>query len=156
MNEIIDTYNTGIFDIENHTSKFCVSWMMLYFTKNAMDNFVNSWNFHCVPDPRGCISFQNMIRTKRMSKIPEYLVPNTPEAVSMFEAHGSQLTRSAIFGIDNIVQRGHLYESISTLFQRNVPPPSQIISDVIHGNFESLRESLRLFFNITLNLANNF
>ena len=156
MNEIIDTYNTGIFDIENHTSKFCVSWMMLYFTKNAMDNFVNSWNFHCVPDPRGCISFQNMIRTKRMSKIPEYLVPNTPEAVSMFEAHGSQLTLSANFGIDNIIQRGQLYESISTLFQRNAPPPIQIISDVIHGNFESLRESLRLFFNITLNLANNF
>ena len=41
MNEIIETDNTGIFDIENHTFKFCVSWMMLHITKNAMDHFVN-------------------------------------------------------------------------------------------------------------------
>ena len=48
MNEIIGTDNTGIFDIENHTFKFCLSWTMLHITK---------------------ISFENMIRTKRMSKI---------------------------------------------------------------------------------------
>ena len=97
-----------------------------------------------------------MIRTKRMSKIPEYLAPNTPEAVSVFEARGGQLTHSANFRIDPLIQRGDLYESRLTLFQRNAPPPSEIFSDVIHDNFESLRESLRLFYNITLNLANNF
>ena len=97
-----------------------------------------------------------MIRTKRMSKITEHLVPNTPDAVSMFEAHGDKLTRSANFGIDPLIQRGDLYESRLTLFQRNAPPPSEIFSDVIHDNFESLRESLRLFYNITLNLANNY
>ena len=30
MNEIIETDNAAIFDIENHTFKFCASWMMLY------------------------------------------------------------------------------------------------------------------------------
>ena len=30
MNEIIETDNAAIFDIKNHTFKFCVSWMMLY------------------------------------------------------------------------------------------------------------------------------
>ena len=35
MNDIIETDKTGIFDIENHTFKFCVSWMMLHITKNA-------------------------------------------------------------------------------------------------------------------------
>ena len=156
MNEIIETDNTSIFDIENHTFKFFVSWMMLHLTKNAMDHFVNSWNCHRVPGPRRCIPFENMIRTKRMSKISEHLVPNTPEAVSMFETHGGQLTRSSNFAIDPLTQRGDLYESRLTLFQRNAPPPSEIFSDVIHGKFESLRESLRLFYNITLNLANNF
>ena len=52
MNEIIETDNTGIFDIENETFKFCVSWMMLHITENAMDHFVNSWNCHRVPGPR--------------------------------------------------------------------------------------------------------
>ena len=74
----------------------------------------------------------------------------------MFEEHGGQLTRSANFGIDPLIQQGGLYESRLTLFQRNAPPPSEIFLDVIHSNFESLRESLRLFYNITLNLANNF
>ena len=156
MNEITETDNTGIFDIENHTYKFCVSWMMLHITKNAMDHFVNSWNCHRVPGPRGCIPFEYMIRTKKMSEIPEHLVPNTPEAVSMFEAHGRQLTRSANFGIDPLIQRGDLYQSRLTLFQRNAPPPSEIFSGVIHDNLESLRESLRLLYNITLDLANNF
>ena len=63
----------------------------------------------------------------------------------MFEARGGQLTRSANFGIDPLIQRVDLYESRLTLCQRNAPPPS-----------DSLRESLRLFYNITLNLANNF
>ena len=88
MNEIMETDSTGIFDIENHTFKFCVSQMMHHITKNAMDHFVNSWNCHRVPDPRGYIPLENMIRIKRMSNIPEHLVPNTPEALSMFEAHG--------------------------------------------------------------------
>ena len=74
----------------------------------------------------------------------------------MFEAHGDKLTRSANFGIDPLIQRGDLYESRLTLFQSNAHPPSEIFSDVIHGNLESLRERLRLFYNITLNLANNF
>ena len=52
MNEITETDNTGIFDIENETFKFCVSWMMLHITENAMDHFVNSWNCHRVPGPR--------------------------------------------------------------------------------------------------------
>ena len=42
MNEITETDNIGIFDIENHTFKFCVFWMMLHLTKNAMDHFENS------------------------------------------------------------------------------------------------------------------
>ena len=70
MNDTIETDSTGIFDIENNTFKFCVSGMMLHITKNVMDHFVNSWNCHRVPGPRGCIHFENMIRTKRMSKIP--------------------------------------------------------------------------------------
>ena len=155
MNEIIETDNTGIFDIENQTFKFCVSWMMLHITKNAMDHFVKSWNCHRAPGPRGCILFEKMIRTKRMLEIPEHLVPNTPEAVSMFEARGGQLTHSANFEIDPLIQHGDLYESKLTLFQRNAPPPSELFLDVIHSNLESLRESLRLFYNITLNLANN-
>ena len=98
-----------------------------------MDHFVISWNCHRVPGPRGCIPFENLIRTKRMSKIPEHLVPNTPEVVSLFEAHGIQLTRSANFVIDPLIRRGDLYESRLTLFPRNAPVPNEIFSDVIHG-----------------------
>ena len=42
MNEVIETCNAGVFDIENHAFKFCVSWMMLHITKNTMDHFANS------------------------------------------------------------------------------------------------------------------
>ena len=117
MNEIIETDNTGIFDKKNYTFKFIESWMMLHIiivirngktydiTKNAMDYFVNSWNSHRVPGPRVCIPFENMIRTKMMSKIPEYLVLNSPEAISMFEAHRGQSTRSVNFGIDLLTKR---------------------------------------------------
>ena len=129
MNEIIEANKTGIFDIENHTFKFCVSWMMLH--KNAMDHFVNLCNPDREQGPRGCI--------KRMSEIPEYLVPNIPEAVPMLEAHGDQLPHSSNFGINSLIQRGDLYESRLTLFQGNAPPPSEIFLDVIHGNFKSLR-----------------
>ena len=133
MNEIIEANKTGIFDIENHTFKFCVSWMMLHIAKNAIDHFVNLCNSDREQGPRGCIS------TKRMSEIPEYLVPNILEAVPMLEAHGDQLPHSSNFGINSLIQRGDLYESRLTLFQGNAPPPSEIFSDVIHDNFKSLR-----------------
>ena len=35
MIEITEIDNTGIFDIENHTFKFYVSWMMVHITKNV-------------------------------------------------------------------------------------------------------------------------
>ena len=61
----------------------------------------------------------------------------------MFEAHGGQLTRSANFGIDPLIQRGDLYESRLTLCQRNAPPPSEIFLDVIHGKSVGYYFSIR-------------
>ena len=61
MSEITKIDNTGIFDVENHSFKFFVSWMMAHITKNTMNHFVNSWTCHRVPGLRGCIPFKNMI-----------------------------------------------------------------------------------------------
>ena len=56
---------------------------MLYITKDAVDRFITSWNYHRVSGPSECIPTENMKAIKRTALIADFLIPLTPEAVLM-------------------------------------------------------------------------
>ena len=92
-----------IFNLADPVFKYCVSWVMLYVTKDAVDLFITSWNHHRVPVPSGCIPIENMKAARRTTVIADLLIPSTSEAVLMYEQNGGRLSREGEFGRDPLV-----------------------------------------------------
>ena len=154
MNALRNTIqDDDLFNLADPVFKYCVSWVMLYVTKDAVDHFITSWNHHRVPGPSGCIPIENMKATKRTAVIADFLIPSTPEVVLMYEENGGRLNREGEFGRDPLVTRSDLYESRTLLFSLDAPPPKVTFSEVVHGNNRLLLESIQLFFNITMHLC---
>ena len=142
-----------LFNLTDPVLQYCVSWVMLYVTTDAVDHFITSWNHHRVPVPSGCIPIKNMKATKRTVVIADFLIPSTPEAMLMYEQNGGRLNREGEFGRDHLVTRSNLYESRTALFSLNAPPPKVTFFEVVHGNNRFLLESIQLFFNITMYIS---
>ena len=130
MNALRNTLqDDDLFNLADPVFKYCVSWVMLYVTKDAVDHFITSWNHHRVPGHSGCIPIEHMKATKRTAVIADFLIPSTPEAVLMYEQNGGCLNREGEFGRDPLVTRSDLYESRTALFSLNVPPPKVTFDD---------------------------
>ena len=97
-----------------------------------------------------------MRMTKRTVHLEEHLIPSTPEAVRMYEAQGGRLTRDSSFGIDPLISIEHAYESREALFRAHQPSGEQLFSDVVHGQYDSTKEALDHFYNLTNTLFAQF
>ena len=142
-----------IFNLVDPVFKYCVSWVMFYVTKDAVDLFITSWNHRRVPVPSECIPIENMKAARRTTVIADLLIPSAPEAVLMYEQNGGCLNREGEFGQDPLVTWSDLYESKTVLFSLNTPPPKVTFFEVVHSNNRLLLESIQLFFNITMHLC---
>ena len=103
-------------DISDEILRFCFSWVMLYSPVDAVNHLLNSWNYHRVPGPAGCVPIENMLATTRTAKAIDLLIPTTPEAVKMYENNGGVLTRNPEFGSDPLILREDLYQLREILF----------------------------------------
>jgi len=56
----ISIRETFDYDLSDPVMKFSVSWVTRYVAADAADHLINSWNFHRVPGPSGCIPIENM------------------------------------------------------------------------------------------------
>ena len=149
------TYIVENFDyqLDDPVFCYCLSWISLYVSSDAVEHFINSWNYHRIPGANGCVPVQNMMATKRTAKLPDGFLPSTPDAVKMYEANGGRLTRDARFGIDPLSVRNDLFESRDVLFRSNNPTGRELFSRVVHGDYNALHFSLECFYNLTLTLC---
>ena len=141
------------FDFDDAVIKFCVSWVTMYTCHEPLQQLVDSWNFHRIPGPNGCVPLENMLQSNRAVKIPEELVPTTEEAVRMYEERGGNLTRNGNFGIDPLAMRSDLMESPEQLFYANLPTGQVIFSSIVHGDPELFERALRFFIEFILYLS---
>jgi len=154
LNEIIADDITDTLDENDPVFKYCLSWITFFVSEDAVKHLLNSWNYHRIPGSNGCIPIQNMVETKSMATLPEFLIPSTPEIVRMYEADGGNLTRNADFGFDPLVHVPDLFESREIIFKANVPSSERIFQELVHGNYDSLEQALRLFYTLTIELPN--
>ena len=45
--------------------KYCVSWVINFIGKVAVEHLMSSWNLHRILGPLGCIPTENMLATRR-------------------------------------------------------------------------------------------
>ena len=141
------------FDMNDLVFKFCLSRVTLYVTQDPVRHFINAWNHHRVPGPRGCVPIECWQNTSRTILPPVHSVPNPLEAVEMFEISGGTLTRISEFGIDPLCHNEALYQQRETEFLTHVSSPQDVFSDVVQGRRNSLRHCIITYFDITLQLS---
>ena len=144
------------YDLSDPVLKYCFSWLSIYIVEDAAQHLIDSWNYHRVPGRNGCIPIENMRITKRTAQLEPPLIPSTPEAVRMYEECGGNLTRSAEFGFDPLMNIDHAYESRNVLFRANNPTGKELFSDLVHFNYNRVVRALDSFHNLTLTLNEQF
>lgn len=70
----------------------------MYTCQDALQQLVNSWKYHRIPGPKGCVPIENMRHSNRAVRIAEELVPTAEEVVRINEERGGSLTRDGNFG----------------------------------------------------------
>eukprot|EP00111_Clytia_hemisphaerica_P017968 TCONS_00053190-protein len=138
------------YDLTDPLSKFCISWVTLFVVKDSAQHLVNSWNHHRVPGSLGCVPVENMIETQNTAQLPEIHIPTTAEAVRMYLERGGQLNHNPAFGVDPLLGTDHLYESRNEMFhQLKMFSADQVFSDVLRGDYHSLKSLIDLFVYLT-------
>ena len=124
-------------------------------SKPGLEHFVHAWNHHRIPGPKSCLPTENMNLTIRTQHLDKGVIPTISEAVIMYEANGSLLTRDPKFGFDPFLRRFDLYESRKTLFYRNSVEASIIFTNTVHGDSQLLQQTLLLYYDLTQQLMEN-
>ena len=73
------------YNLSDPVLKHSISWVALYIVSDSAKHLINSWNYHRVPGPMGCVPIENMNRMMHTTRLAEQYVPTTPEAVKMYE-----------------------------------------------------------------------
>ena len=97
-----------------------------------------------------------MNQTKRRVHLIVPLIPSVPEAVRMYEQSGGNLTRISSFGEDPLIHVEHAYESRDALFREYQPTGGEIFSEIVHGNFQSAKNAIDYFYNLTMDFSARF
>lgn len=90
--------NQGQINMDDPSTKFSVSTVLLHVCEVCMNRFVAAWNSHSIPN-RG---ISNRIQNQQfnISSIHPFEIPDVPAAVAMYTAQGGTLTEPTSFGID--------------------------------------------------------
>ena len=80
-------------------------------------------------------------------------MPSPEDAVQHFESMGGSLTIESLFGEDALAGRPDLIAEREHQFFHQVPEFSTIFSTLVNGNDRPFRHSLKLFLQLTEELA---
>jgi hypothetical protein len=136
-------------DFADPLVKFSVSWVTMFVAKDALQHMTDSWNYHRIPGPNGCVPIQNMEQTAHTAHLAPEVIPTVSEVVYMYEEMGGRLTRDSSFGIDPIITRADLLESREQLFLSSQPSGQAIFAETVHGRHASLKKAIEAFIQIT-------
>ena len=95
-----------------------------------------------------------MKKNNHAVKIPPHLIPDSTQAVDMYQASGGSLTEPTIFGKDPLdqdpIKRKIREDAITNVFSFN-----DIFGEVTNGNGSTFKKALDFFIDVTYRLNNS-
>ena len=107
LSKIVDEYD---YDLHDPIIKHSLSFICCNLVRGPFQHLVQSWNYHCVPGPDGCIPIQNMEIANKILPLNLAFLPSTDEMVRMYECMGGHLSRTSTFGDNPLKDIPHAYE----------------------------------------------
>ena len=124
----------------------------LFAARGPFQNLVQSWNYHRVPEPDGCIPIQSMEMTNKIPPLNLAFLSSTDEVVRMYECMGGHLTRTSTFGENPLKDIPHAYESRKALFDGCKAGWGELFPHTLHGRHDTIQNTLEKYINLTLSL----
>ncbi len=97
-------------DLSQELVKFCISYIVLHVCRNALLQFVTTWNFHRIMGRNGGIP--NLLAgNNRTTTLPNHVIPETSSVIATYTSSGNgRLTAPHSFGTDPLIQHPPLRE----------------------------------------------
>ena len=153
LSKIVDEYH---YDLSNPFIKRKLSFICCNLARGLFQHLVQSWHYHRVPGPDGCIPIQNMEMTNKIPSLNLAFLPSTHQVVRMYECMGGQLTRMSASGEDPLKDIHHAYESRKALFDVCQPGWGELLSYAVHERHGTIQNALEKYINLTLSLSQDF
>ena len=96
---------------------------------------------------------QLMLRNNQAKHVDSTLVPNTDDAVHMYQSLGGDLTLFSEFGRDPLVDRQDLLRLREERYFERWPSFEDIFQAVVNNNNVLFRDSLLFYIDVSMQLA---
>lgn len=144
--------NQGHIDMNDTSTKYSVSAVLLQVCEVGMKRFIAAWNSHSIPK-RGV---PNRIQEQgyNTGNIHPVEVPDVSTAVEMYTDQGGTLTDPTTFGIDPLRDNSSLIEERQDRWSSECGMPVEdIFSNLVSGNSVPLENAITSFITITEQLS---
>ena len=139
-----------LIDMEDATTKYCVSTVTRQVASYGLNNLVQSWNSHSV---RGVgIPNELFANTWYGQPVPQDVLPSPQQAAQEYQSHGGRLTPFGQFGSDPIANNVILCQMRDEYFARDVPNIAMVMSCAGFENYVPFQEAVLKYIHITENL----
>ncbi|XP_030589956.1 uncharacterized protein LOC115783319 isoform X2 [Archocentrus centrarchus] len=132
-------------DMEDSTSKYCVSNLTCQMARIGITNVVEAWNAHRIPG-KGIPN--ELAKGGCPAKIAEELLPNGAAAADLYQQEvGSALKRDSIFGLEPFSSE-EAKQWTETEFGSHFDLFS-LYQNVVHHNYGPFKDAVRFLIDIT-------
>ena len=94
-----------------------------------------------------------MLKDNRAKKVRNNVLPNSAQAIQMFEANGGHLTEDSSFGIDPLANDMEKFQIRETVFGTKYPSFDPVFHNLVNGNDALFQNALKFFVDITYRLS---
>ena len=129
-------------------TKFCVSWVTIKVIEVAIQTFVQAWNSHRIPGPRGGIP-NTLALDSNITIMASNSVPSTSQIITLHESGGRRLSRTAAYGSDPLCNHPELQAIRERDFFDQFPNMNSVFESVLHHNGSLLRHCIQDFIRLT-------
>lgn len=151
---LIEMEGDGDIDMDDLTTKFCVSWSTIKVAIPAINRYVAAWNCHCIQGRNRGIP--NVLAQQRCCTVDldPTSIPSVDEAVANDEANQvSPLSRNYFYGCDPL----HNYPQLQVLrereFMNNFPDMDVIFENILHNSGHLFKDMIHACIDLTQRFA---
>ena len=145
----IDMEASGSINMQDETTKFCVSWTTIQVASVGLVQFIQAWNSHRIDGPNGGVPNRLADEHHNTTQVAQGAIPSVNDAVTLYESSGGHLSRNSLFGVDPLAQHPQEHSYRIRDFCTRYGSFEQLYCNVSSGNGDEFKRAILYFRDLT-------